>query len=273
MTSFIDNEIFKIWLANKVENGSKFVIVSHGGCLTPKLNGFFNYFAKIADKVITSKKSLNQKEIQMSLLKNNFFIKRNNHSKNIYIFDCEPANYACKIQSWPFINDLKQIISNTEKLINLFSKKDHKNIFYRSIDNGKNFSEIIKKRFPSINISDLNKVMFKDIQNDIKLAICMYPETVIVDLIANEIPTVIFIPNKLYSFDTNSKKMIKYLKNNKIYFDDFENLKLHLNKIKYSPIEWWSSKSNQLAVKNFRTNFFKFDKNYILKWSQLLKKI
>ena len=273
MTSFIDNEIFKIWLANKVENGSKFVIVSHGGCLTPKLNGFFNYFAKIADKVITSKKSLNQKEIQMSLLKNNFFIKRNNHSKNIYIFDCEPANYACKIQSWPFINDLKQIISNTEKLINLFPKKDHKNIFYRSIDNGKNFSEIIKKRFPSINISDLNKVMFKDIQNDIKLAICMYPETVIVDLIANEIPTVIFIPNKLYSFDTNSKKMIKYLKKNKIYFDDFENLKLHLNKIKYSPIEWWSSKSNQLAVKNFRTNFFKFDKNYILKWSQLLKKI
>jgi len=273
MISFIDNEIFKIWLANKVENGSKFVIVSHGGCLTPKLNGFFNYFSKIADKVITSKKSLNQKEYQMPLLKNNSFIKRNNYNKNIYIFDCEPANYACKIQSWPFINDYKKILNNTEKLIHIFSKKDHKNIFYRSMNNGRNLSEMIKKKIPSINISNLDKVNFKDIQNNIKLAICMYPETVIVDLIAHEIPTIIYIPDKLYSFDTNSKKMIKYLKKNKIYFDDFDNLKLHLNKIKYSPIKWWSSKSNQLVIEKFKKNFFKFDKNYILKWDQLIKTI
>jgi len=271
--SFIDNEIFKIWLANKVENGSKFVTVPHGGCLTTKLNGFFDYFDKIADRVIQIKKSLNKKEIQMPLLKNNSNIKKSNRNKDIYIFDCEPAQYACKIQSWPFINDFQKILNNTEKLINIFPKKDHKNIFYRSMNHGKNFSEIIKKKIPTINISNLDKVTLRDILNDIKLAICMYPETVIVDLITNQIPTIIFIPNKLYSFDANSEKMIKYLKKNKIYFDDFENLKLHLNEIKYSPIEWWSSKSNQLAVVNFRKNFFKFDKNYISKWSQLLKKI
>ena len=60
---------------------------------------------------------------------------------------------------------------------------------------------------------------------------------------------------------------------NKIYFDDFDNLKLHLNNIKYSPIKWWSSKSNQLVIEKFRKNFFKFDKNYILKWDRLIKKI
>ena len=56
MTSFIMNEVFKIWLANRVEHGTKFIIVSHGGCLNPKLNGYLNYFPKIADKVITRKK-------------------------------------------------------------------------------------------------------------------------------------------------------------------------------------------------------------------------
>ena len=273
MTSFISNEIFKIWLANKVEDGSKFIISSHGGCLTPKINGFFNYFPKIADKVITRKKSLNIKEIQMPILKSNFFTKKNNCKKYIYIFDCEPANYPCKIQSWPFINDYKKIIKNTEKLINYFSIEDQKNIFYRSMNNGKNFSEKIKDKIPSINISNLNKVHFKDIQKDIKLAICMYPETVIVDLITSGIPTIIYIPKKLYSFDTNSEKMIKYLKSNKIYFDNFENLKSHLNKIKNSPIEWWSSKSNQLVIEKFKKNFFKVDKNYIFKWDQLIKKI
>ena len=273
MTSFISNEIFKIWLANKVENGSKFIIVSHGGCLTPKLNGFFNYFPKIADKIITRKKSLNNKEIQMPLLKNTMSLNEVKNNKDIYIFDCEPANYPCKIQSWPFINQYQQILKNTDNLIKFFSKKDQKNIFYRSMNNGKNLSKKIKKKNPSINLSDLNKVKFKDIKKNIKLAICMYPETVIVDLITNGIPTIIYIPKKLYSFDNESKKMIKFLKLNKIYFDNFKKLKSHLNKIKNSPIEWWMSESNQLAIKKFTENFFKVDENYILKWDQLIKQI
>ena len=273
MTSFITNEIFKIWLANKVENGSKFIIASHGGCLTPKLNGFFNYFPKIADRVITRKKSLNNKEIQMPLLKNTMSLNKNKNNKNIYIFDCEPANYPCKIQSWPFINQYKKILKNTNSLINYFSKEDKKNIFYRSMNNGKNLSQKIKLKNPSIKLSNLNEVKFKDIKKDIKLAICMYPETVIVDLITNGIPTIIYIPKELYSFDNESKKMIKYLKLNKIYFDNFGKLKSHLNTIKNSPLEWWMSKSNQIVIKKFTKNFFKVDDNYILKWDRLIKQI
>ena len=273
MTSFIGNEIFKIWLANKVENGSKFIIASHGGCLTPKLNGFFDYFPKIADRIITIKKSLNNKEIQMPLLKNSISSNENENNNNIYIFDCEPANYPCKIQSWPFINQYQKILKNTDNLINFFSEKDIKNIFYRSLNNGKNLSQKIKKKNPSIKLSDLNREQFKDIKKNIKLAICMYPETVIVDLITNGIPTIIYIPKELYSFDNESKKMIKYLKLNQIYFDDFEKLKSHLNRIKDSPREWWMSKSNQLVIKKFKENFFKVDKNYILKWDQLIKQI
>ena len=40
----------------------------------------------------------------------------------------------------------------------------------------------------------------------------MYPETVIVDLITSNIPTVLYIPKDLYLFDRNSLKMINYLK-------------------------------------------------------------
>jgi putative transferase (TIGR04331 family) len=165
------------------------------------------------------------------------------------------------------------MIKNTEELINLFPKKDKKNLFYRSMNNGKNFAKIIKKKNPNINLSDLKRDKFKDIQNDIKLAICMYPETVIVDLITNGIPTLIYIPKNLYSFDKNSNKMIQYLKRNNIYFDNLKNLKLHLDKIINSPNDWWSSKSNQLILKNFKNNFFKMEEDYILKWNQIIKKI
>ena len=81
----------------------------------------------------------------MPLLKNNSDNYKNKN-KYIYIFDCEPANYPCKIQSWPFINEYKNILRNTENLINYFSKKEQKNIFYRSMNNGKNLGEKIKKK-------------------------------------------------------------------------------------------------------------------------------
>ena len=54
MTSFIMNEVFKIWLANRVEHGTKFIIVSHGGCLT-KIKWAFKLFSKNCDKAITRK--------------------------------------------------------------------------------------------------------------------------------------------------------------------------------------------------------------------------
>ena len=274
MTSFIMNEVFKIWLANRVEHGTKFIIVSHGGCLNPKLNGYLNYFPKIADKVITRKKPLTHKETQMPIfLRENPYQNLNEKKQKIYIFDCVPVNYPCKIQSWPFINDYKRIIRNTENLINCFSLKEKKNIFYRSLWTGKNIGVQIKRKIPSIKLCDCKKIKFKDIKNEIKLAICMYPETVIVDLITSNIPTVLYIPKDLYLFDRNSLKMINYLKKNKLYFDNLKDLKSHLNIIKDSPYTWWTTRPTQTAIKKFQKHFFYVEQNYIFKWKKLIKTI
>ena len=101
----------------------------------------------------------------------------------------------------------------------------------------------------------------------------MYPETVIVDLITSNIPTVLYIPKDLYLFDRNSLKMINYLKKNKLYFDNLKDLKSHLNIIKDSPYTWWTTRPTQTAIKKFQKHFFYVEQNYIFKWKKLIKTI
>lgn len=276
MVSFIDNEIFKIWLANKVKLGAKLITVSHGGCLTPKLNGFFDYFAKISNKVITRKVPTKKKEVQLPILKKiNYSSKNFYQAKNIYIFDCEPVNYPCKIQSWPFISSYNNILSNTIKLIKSIKDFKIENICYRSMNNGANISEKIKNNFPKIKISNLEIEKFDKIKKDIKIAICMYPETVIVDLLTSGIPTLIYIPNKMYIFDKKSEKIINLLKKNQIYFDNLNDLKNHLNNINQSLENlkiWWFKNNTQEAINKFQNQFFLSDKDYIIKWQKFIKK-
>ena len=78
--SYIANDFFKIWLANRLKKKAKFYIMYHGGGI-PVKNHLSNHDEKVSHKVITWHKPINNKQIQLL----NLSLKMNLFLKKIYI--------------------------------------------------------------------------------------------------------------------------------------------------------------------------------------------
>ena len=76
---------------------------------------------------------------------------------------------------------------------------------------------------------------------------------------------------KLFQLTENSKKILDYLKKNKIYFDDPIKASKHINKIWHNPDVWWKSISTQECLKKLKKFAFDVKDNWLDEWTNHIK--
>jgi putative transferase (TIGR04331 family) len=263
------NQNFKIWLARKVHQGSKFISIEHGGSFPYKF-GYFGFEEEMAHTLIKWHTPMHKKHKQLISPKI-FEIKSSNKIKK-----------NCSIIYDRFFNftlTLDQPVSGSEVIM-----KKNLSRFVNNLDN--NIKKFLKIKFhPSdyFNMQKISKVFenFHEREKNIynvfsksKIVICFYPETTFSEAIASNIPTILFLKNDIYKLHNRNDKIIKKLKKEKIIFDDPREMARHVNHYWNNFDLWWNNKETKKVVNIFKKEFLGINnKTPFEQWVGFLKKL
>ena len=241
------NEIFKIWAAEMLNNGSKLVVSAHGGAMRAK-HEVFLHEEKICDHKVTWCMPYHDKHVQLSPTK---VVKKNNYpgkGNNVILIGCEFPRYSYRVQSLPMssliLEDFNQKVEFI-KLLNAFKlpKFNFKIRPYR--DRG----WCLKDRYIDIFGSKIisTKKTIKAEFSDSKLNICTYPETTFFESMQSGIPTVLLYVEKYWELEECFKILARHLIRAKIVHTNPISAATHIKNIYTDPHSWWNKDQTKEA--------------------------
>ena len=260
------NELFKIWLAQNInEKKINFFITCHGGDHT-KYHGLFNYEDNISDLNISWVKSLKHTLPAGKFIETS---KKRKGSDNLIFTPLETTPYPAKWEDRAVCLDdleLDKTLINFQTLLDVKIKKK----FYLcpKYFSCTKFQEIINKYLP---LSQIKKSFsFGYELNYARLVICNNPQTAFIEAIRTG-PTILILKKNQYRPRDILKKNYKELEKNKvIFYSESEAIK-HVNEIWDDVNKWWLSKRTSNAVSSFLSNMNCYE-NSINSWQYFLSK-
>ena len=136
-----------------------------------------------------------------------------------------------------------------------------------SHDSEKNFSRIFGEK--TISKISFENPISKTIMNS-KLIICTYPQTVFSQAMHSNVPTILIVKKNHFYFSKIALDTLDDLKKNHIFFDNFDDLQIHINKYWKDLNSWWMKENVQLAREKFLKNFFHIKSDWCKEWSDYI---
>ena len=236
------NELFKIWAASKIEQGTKYFILQHGS-LTGNANRpedtneyqvcdkFFNWGTRI-----NNKKNISAFNFKLT------GVKRKKKKKIKILVLCKSRSFEHEVFDRSF--EYKNIFSGIKKLVEILPREIIDNMSFRIKENMRENEEkdfLISK---NINLVKSNDNIFKYV-TDSDLVIHMYNSTGVFECLSLNVPTMFFWPDYQNSRNQYDDRFVEFCKKKKILFDSIEllaeNLITTINDIE----KWWNQKDLQ----------------------------
>ncbi len=275
------NEIFKYWVADKVENSIPYFVGQHGNNYGQHLfegrfiwperstsNGFITWGWQ--DKYKTTIKGFNfKKKIKKS--------KKSILDGIVLIRTCVMFRYF----PWDVVNEFKiNLIEQYDFLENL-SKPIFKKVTVRlhhtsstnhNIEQFKE-KENLKKRFPLIKIDD-GVINLQRLVNKNKLFVFAYDGTGILEFLLSDIPFIAFWSDETNHLidDREILELYEEFYEVGIFFKSGKDASIALNKRWNDIIGWWNSKNVKLAKEKFMNKFSSHKENTVRSLVEILKK-
>ena len=274
----IFDDVIKIWIAEKIFNGSKFFIYDHSNSLRLLMNDF-EHERKISDKIITcfnyqNKNFLNLPELKFSINKKNKNLNFNNQNE-LQILLYEGPKFPGKLTSCPSGETNYIQLAHTLKFYSGLKIKIKKYIKFKSPPYSRsrlNTFDHIKKKFGAKKLYSISS-NFSETINHSKLIICTYPQTTLIETLVSERPFIILLPKKYWKFNKKNEEFLKKLKKNNILFYDPKKASNYVNKIWDNLDLWWSSKNIKLLRNSIKNKNFNFKLNQGNQWNTFFKKL
>ena len=258
----VNNDFFKIWLAEQIEHKkAKLIIAHHGGTLEKEVN--FNSWENISDNLIgwEKKKKTSKKYIQLNptfldrkrqkfkkiykiLLKNKILFLTS--SSSLYTYRLEDRILSSQIQIslnlWKFFfsklpTQLKnRIVIRNNPQFDPWNLNRQLNLFF-------------KKKVCS-NIKDIHKDIYSS-----EILINTSISTTFFQSMDSGIPTMLLLKEDLWNLSFSGKKIYDTLKKHEIIFTDPNLMIKHLVRIHKDPQLWWNTKKI-LEVRNLFNVYF-----------------
>ncbi len=278
--NFWRNDIIKIWISEVRQNKSKLFTMDHGGFVPIKNNFTYKFPSIISDLYLTffDRKNFSHKQNVLQIpriSKKKFSVPILKKKNKILIVLNEFLRFRINIGTAPIGKQNLFIIESIKKILNKIPNNISKQIRFREKlhNNGWEYYRRINDYF-KINKKDYtfwNKEPIKRLIHRIKLCIVTYPDTVILDFIDHNVPTILFI-DKFWPIKKEYPEIYQNLKKAKILITNENELVSHLNKINDNPEEWWLEKKTQKAIKMVNQSLFSgvVDDN-IYKFSGIIK--
>lgn len=274
----VNNDFFKIWLAEQVETkNSKLIIAHHGGTIEKKVN--FNSWDSISDILIGWEKrnKISKNYIQLNP---NFLDKKKHKFKRIYKFFLKKKILFFTTSSSLYTYRLEDRVLSSQIISSLNLWKMFFNKLPIMLKN-----KIVIRNNPQFDPWDLNNQLnfffkkkvcsdTKDIYDDIygsEILINTSISTTFFQSMDSGIPTLLLLKEDLWNLSFNGRKIYNILKKNKIIFTDPKLMLNHLIIIHKEPQMWWNTKKI-LKVRNLFNNYFMRNSDFS-NWCKFFKSL
>jgi putative transferase (TIGR04331 family) len=282
---FYFNSIKTRYIADCLENGSKLMIMQHGGIYGHLKFNFLQEFEIRVSNLFLSwgwKEKNNSKIKKIGITKNiNTILRNNNKDLN---------NSRCLF----IVQDLRRHINN---LTSLTSSKNfyeyyfkfcpefianlevdvRNNLTLRFLSNISRWNAhlFLKKKFNTVKITIGSEEKYFDAIRNSKLVICSYLSTSFLECMAANVPVILILYNDRHSkdiYNVSTLNILSNLKENNIYFDNYLDACRFINKNWHRIDCWWGSRSTQVSRKKFVEKFCKKNVNILNDIQSLIDK-
>ena len=265
------DDFFKIWTAEQVEKGSKFVITDHGGYIDNKRN--FDAFLNFSDLYLkwNFNNDKNSKQMPPSIFFKKYNFSKKKYNKILFLSDTVPI-YPFKIDTGPISG---QIVKSVKSWENFYENLEgNKKSFFKFRGHPSDYWGI-QKYFQNKYGQDFfsKKKNFKDDLETSGIAINTSFSSTFFETMYSGRPNILLFDGTIFSLNHETRKLVEYFKENQILFDDSSEAARHVSKILEEPYEWWNSKKI-LDIRN-KFNYLCFlKKSDDLKyWKEIFKSL
>ena len=242
----------------------------------------FNFFEKVSNKIIRWAKSWStcwdDKEQNQDIYADlsptlpTIKLKDSKIGNDCTVISLEARRYVNCFMQAPtleqeidFFNELMQFIDKLNPEIKSKVKFRVKANF--GYNYAKRFSEIFGEK--KIDKASLNNPFSKTLLNS-KLIITTYAQTVFSEAMHANVPTILIIKKNHWQFSKTALDTFEVLKKNRIAFDNFDEVKNHINKHWKELSTWWNTENVQFARKIYLSNFYNVKADWHKEWSDYI---
>lgn len=261
--SYNTDDNFKLYAANKNEQGVPLVIGQHGGGIGTHLFAFYEkHQIDISDLYLTWgwKDPYKSKVKQVGMLKDKKpLVLKHKLQNRILMTALNMPFHSNHIYSSPISSQVLYYFNDQCKFIDKldFEVKNKLTIRLKYVE--KNFEPSLKRwkdKFPKIKIdegaTDLDKLVKQS-----KIFVSTYNATTFLESLSMNIPTIIFWDTKYWEITKSAEKYFDQLKKVGIFHDNPESAARHINKIWNNVDLWWDSNDVKTAVETFK-NYYSY---------------
>jgi len=257
--SFYLDDFFKLWAAEKVEFGTPLIIGQHGGHYGQGLFSLPEYHElQICDHYFSWGWKANSKVIPIGFLKQNSKLTKikSLNTKALLITSGAPR-YSGTLMSIPIAGQVINYIDDQLEFYKSLTPDISKSLIIRlyPYDYGWSQRERWKEAFPS-SVIDNNKDFNKSIQ-DVNLVIAGWNSTTYLEVLALDIPTVLFWKPNLFELNIDAAMLFEELKKVGIFHENPLSAAMHVMEIWDDIDVWWSNPDVVKAKNNFINTYVK----------------
>ena len=267
------NELLKVWTASKIENGSKLILMQHGGYYGQgaslseehniKISNFYlSWGWNKSDSKVLPFGSLRKPKSARNYAHNSriLFVLNMNQRYSTGLFNMPLAG-----QNLDYLDDQMNFYKSTPKSI-------RENIHVRLYVHDYKWSvrERWLEMFPNT-IFDKKKDFFTSLYSA-KLVVCGWNATSYLESMSANVPTVIFWKKKYFELNGKAKSFFSELEKAKIFHKSPLSASKHISNIWENIDEWWNNKEVSAAKNNFLNEYYNKSKS-IDDLSDLIRKL
>jgi putative transferase (TIGR04331 family) len=255
----IGDDVFKIWAADKVENGAKIVIGQHGGHYGIGRWSFVEDHERlISDLYLTWGWSVKgeKKVIPIGCFKTSRYKKNTKRGERALMVTVVHPRQSYFLYSAPVAGQWNQYLSDQFKFVSQLSQKIRSVLTVRLFpsDLGWDQETRWREKYPNIKIDNGQSNILKAIRT-CRVYISTYNATTFLESMMMDIPTVIFWNPKYWELRDSVIEDFEELKRVGIFHATPEDAAFHINAIWDNVEDWWRSDRVAKAVKKFKHRY------------------
>ena len=268
---------FKIWIAEKKQEGCKLIIGQHGGSFgIAKYHQSEFHQLKVADSFISwgwkSREFQNTFPVPSLQLSQRLPVKSSNDGYILHVLNSMPR-YFYSYQSLPNAAHFLNYLEDQLKFFDHF-EDSQRNILKIRLDysggkRGWDIHEILCQEGYSSNIDYANHNLEKILQES-RLCVSTTNTTVFLETLSLNFPSIIFWDSKYSEIRDDSKIYVQLLLDAEILFYCPKEAAKKVNSISENIDAWWFSEKVQSARTKFCDRYALTSKNWTAEWSEFL---
>jgi putative transferase (TIGR04331 family) len=265
------NELFKLWCAEKVLAGAKFVALTHGGAIPVRIDQTMWFEEKISDKKVTW--SIPYLPNHVRLPANKLVGKRFRSSKSrCSVITQETPLYPFRASDGPIGVGVLEIVPLVRNLFEglrpeiqrCFCVKPYRNLGWNT---RQRFSDAIGPG------RIFTGQTYERCLAESRMVICTYPETTFAEAMASGLPTLLVYSAHLWQTIPQIESLMSTLRSAGIVFDDALRAADQVNRVWDDADRWWSSPAVAAAREQFFAYCLDLDKRWLGKWTTFLRDV